>query len=771
MKSLPAFTNQKSRRYGKNRLSGRSHLFGKHAPRCMQTAGGFGLLLSFLIPCLFLTAAYAVRGISPFSPLSLNSMDGYAQYYPMLENMGRAWRAGSPLYSFHGGLGFNLWAQNAYYTNSPLWFLLYPLPKSWHIAAIDLLVMLRLSLSGLTCYLWLNGRVRDGEGFCGPQSTGPVPTGRVRIPVVSALALSTSYALSAYAIAFINQFMWADVFLLLPLTVLGLERLLLQNRPSLYVLSLFFCLWSCFYIGYMVCLFLVLYFLMLQLEEKRRWRVRFGDFVRFAGYSLAAGGLAGVVLIPVYAAIQKTIASGMGFEGRLRWYHSPGELLARFLPFGKISLAYEAPNLYCGVTTLGFVLVFLCSRKISRRKRLVRLFFLLFLLLSLNLNALDYVWHGFHYPNQLPGRESFLLIFLLLSTAADGMQAFWKRRRTPGGKRPLLALSVLLLAGCGLSGVCQLVTQTWASSNASLRAQDEQMERFIRQAEEEPFYRMEWSDPAKLNPGQQYGYRGITWYSSTMSENAFHFFERLGLPVYGARVSTKYVQSDILNTLFAVRYVLEGEEIFRNPDALPLAFLTGEQVLDFDMEQVWAESKREREKESRAGEEGEGEPAGAAGEGSEGEPAGEAGEGSDGESAGAAVQRRLWEAVSGAPATQRSERSRYLAAQGLRITSWKDTCIEGEICCPEAGILFTTLPDDGGWQIEIDGEAQKVITVCSYLCAARIREGKHAVRFRYTPPGFRAGLAVSGVCLLFLMGDAARRHRKKKVEALSGPFF
>ncbi|MCK9350692.1 MAG: YfhO family protein, partial [Clostridiales bacterium] len=34
---------------------------------------------------------------------------------------------------------------------------------------------------------------------------------------------------------------------------------------------------------------------------------------------------------------------------------------------------------------------------------------------SFNLNILDYLWHGFHFPNQLPARQSFLFIFVLLT--------------------------------------------------------------------------------------------------------------------------------------------------------------------------------------------------------------------------------------------------------------------------------------------------------------------------------------------------------------------
>lgn len=691
----------------------------------VEEAGKTGFFLAFLIPFLFWMAVFALRGVSPFGPLSLNSMDGYGQYYPMLENMSRAWREGSPLYSFNGGLGFNLWAQNAYYTNSPLWWLLYALPQGWHIAAIDLLTALRLSLAGLGFYAWLHGSGREG------------------LPAVLGLSLSCAYALSAYMVAFINQFMWADVTALLPAVTLGLHRLIRQGKPVLYTFTLFLSLWSCFYIGYMVCLFLSLYFLLLMLEERRAWAERLQSLGRFALYSLLAAGMAAIVLLPAYEALQKTIASGMGFEGGLRWYHPLRELLARFLPFGKIALAYEAPNLYCGVTTLALAFLFLVNSRIPLRRRLWRLALLLLLFISLNLNLADYIWHGFHYPNQLPGRESFLLIFLLLTTAGDGAACFGRHgragdgaacleRREPaaGAARPAaLVCSLLLMSGSMLNAGYQFLTQTWVASNASLLAQDGQMAALLEAAEadagrvsDEPpsFYRLEWSDPAKLNPGQQYGYAGVTWYSSTMPADAYYFFERLGLPVYAARVSTKYVRSDILDALFSIRYVLEDGQVRENPDVLPLAFLTGGEALDFNME--------------------------------------ESGE------TGPDLQRRLWEAVSGGPEEELSGQVRRLNGQGLRISRWEGTYIAGEIDCPGDGVLFTTLPDDGGWRIRIDAEEIPVETACGYLCAARIGAGHHAVEFCYEPPGFAAGRLLSAVCLLVFLSISAGKRAYEKLK-------
>ena len=114
-----------------------------------QKADGLIMLYSFTIPLLAVLMSFAFKGLTPFGGRSIISMDGFSQYYPMLMNMTESIKNGEIFYSFSGALGFNLWAQNAYYTNSPLWLLLYLVPHQLQALAIDLIVVLKFALAGL----------------------------------------------------------------------------------------------------------------------------------------------------------------------------------------------------------------------------------------------------------------------------------------------------------------------------------------------------------------------------------------------------------------------------------------------------------------------------------------------------------------------------------------------------------------------------------------------------------------------------------------------
>ena len=59
-------------------------------------------------------------------------------------------------------------------------------------------------------------------------------------------------------------------------------------------------------------------------------------------------------------------------------------------------------------------ILYILNKEISWKKKLPRLLFVVFFLVSFANNYLDFIWHGLHFPNSLPGRQAFLYSLLLL---------------------------------------------------------------------------------------------------------------------------------------------------------------------------------------------------------------------------------------------------------------------------------------------------------------------------------------------------------------------
>ncbi len=641
------------------------------------------LAYSFVLPCLVVLVSYIIREIEPFGGRTLCSMDGFSQYYPMLMNMDEALSKGEVFYSFHGALGFNLWAQSAYYTNSPLWLLVYIVPHEWQIEAIHFLIMLKIGLSGLFFCLRL---LKKYENTDESKALKFFP------------ALSTAWALSGYMIAFINQLMWTDIIMLLPLVVLGIEELVKNKKLTLYIVSLFLSIWSCFYLSFMVCIFSVLYFLFLLFKEKMGNKDRFYHCLRFGAGSLTSGAMAAVSLIPVAKALSLTLASEAGFNEAIEIKYTLGKLLMRLLPFQKISLEYGEPNLYCTLIAVVLMLFYFLLGKASKREKLLYFGFVTFMFVSMCTNIGEYLWHGFHFPNQLPARQSFLVIFLILTIAAEGTQKLDFR------KGAAAFLSVVIILGASLSAVYQIISQVWATRVDSLQRYESSMAEFTSLDDGDIFARLAWTDEKKNNYPQQYNYNGICYYSSTMSGDAYEFFQNLGMERYAKNVSTRYNQSDILNALFGIRYILEedGETITVNDNALPLAFLSDSAVKGIDL----YEFQKGKE-----------------------------------------AQTALWDSVVLSESDFDIQISE-LKANGINLTYFDTDKIKGNITCEKDGTLLTSLPYDGGWSIFIDGEEAETAKAAGYLTCAEITQGEHEIEMRYTVPGIRLGGALSLVGLV-----------------------
>lgn len=645
------------------------------------------LATSFLIPLAIVLISYAVRAVAPFGEGSICSMDGFSQYFPMLQNMDSALKKGEPFYSFSGALGFNLWSQSAYYTNSPLWLFVYILPSEYQLCGINLLVALKIAFSSVFFCLFLftqnlSERKSHIRNLCP--------------------AFGCVWGLSTYTLAYINQLMWLDVIMLLPLVIMGLEKLIRDKKSSLYTVMLFLCMWSCFYLAYMVCIFLCFYFLYLCLSEKTALKDIIKNFLRFTVASLTAASMAAVVLIPVYKSLSHTLASGAEFTS-LELSVNPLQLLRQFLPFCKISLEYGPPNLYCTATAFILMLFFFFQKKISLRKRICALTFIFFMCISLCINIGDYIWHGFHFPNQLPSRQSFLLIFLVLIFAFQGV--IYSSLRVKHKQ----IISLIMVFACCLNAFIILLNQTWISKASSLQRFDPVMKGFTMLDDSE-FMRLEFSDERKNNGPQQYSFNGVSYYSSLMSADAYRFFENIGLERYAKNVSVYYKSDPILDNIFGIRYLIEKDRktIRENKNALPLAFVSDKAILKYKP--------------------------------------------SDYVDSGL-CKESFWTSLTGENKISLNEDSLKLKKGGLSISKFDTDYIEGTVNVLNDGVLFTTIPYDEGWSFYIDGKKADIIKCAEYLCCCEITQGKHEVIFSYTVPGIKEGTVISlcGLTLFIIM--------------------
>ena len=89
----------------------------------------------------------------------------------------------------------------------------------------------------------------------------------------------------------------------------------------------------------------------------------------------------------------------------------------------------------------------------------------------------------------------------------------------------------------------------------------------------------------------------------------------------------------------------------------------------------------------------------------------------------------------------------YFNKSTLKLTSFMNTKVEGTINCQEAGVLYTSIPQDGNWTATVDGEPVETALVGDAMVALLLTEGEHEICFQYKNKAFSTGWKISLVCL------------------------
>jgi uncharacterized membrane protein YfhO len=383
-------------------ISGKKRLLIRLAPYIITA------IVSTIIGIIFFKA----NKIAPFGDRSVLCMDLWGQYFSMyVNNKGASFS--EMFHSWNGAFGFNNFAQGAYYTNSIFLFTFRFLPYSQLVKALDIFCLMKVVLSSLTFLGMLRYRTK---------SNSPVFIGG-----------AVCYGFCAYMMAFMSQFMWTDSLILAPLVVIGLDRLILEKKPLMYAVMLALTVISSFYIGFAICIFSVLYFIVNALAQLRTEKTEDGrkkltgtkelvsSTLRFGIYSLIAGAISACITLPVALCISNTLAADAASPTKLEWYGNFTGVLQYALPGQEFFQEYKGFNIYCGILIFLLVPIYFVNKAIRPAERILNGCLMFFLTASMNCNVLNYLWHGCHFPNQLPGRWSFLFSLYAVMLSCHGI--------------------------------------------------------------------------------------------------------------------------------------------------------------------------------------------------------------------------------------------------------------------------------------------------------------------------------------------------------------
>lgn len=560
--------------------------------------GRFLYILAFLTPVMILAGVFARLGIYPFGNLSVLVMDlngQYIDFYSALRRM--VFDQESPIYSWGFMMGGNITGIISYYLTSPFSIISILLPKEWIVESILLMILAKVGCSGLSMAVFLKHSL-NAKG-------------------IDLLIFSTPYALMAYVSMYFYNLMWLDGLVFLPLLALGIENIVSKNNADLFYISLVLAIIANYYIGFMLCLFSILYFLYQMFIQHEGGNLN-KFFIR-RSFSFAQGGIlsigtAAVILIPtLFSLTSGKISSEFGFDLNLLPNFSVPELIPKFLLGAYDTAQGNLPNVYCGLAMILLATTYFVNHTISFRRRMTTIILLLIFFLSIYLNGVNQIWHGFQKPAGFPYRYSFILCFIIIYLAYQGFQSLGKIRlgsllicfvlscagvlitmiQKPAYLTDKVLLASLCFCGCYcfvlflmrqkprlihamkflLTGLIliEVGINTWIyiqKTNLEFRnAERVAYSSYVNQLQpminnihsfDQSFYRVEKTFRRSVNDPLNMDYRGISHFSSAFSQSMLNFARQTGFfqPFYGLDYTGQTIPMD---SILGIKYILSTQ--------------------------------------------------------------------------------------------------------------------------------------------------------------------------------------------------------------------
>lgn len=575
--------------------------------------------MAAVVAAVIMMFAYAVWEFFPFGSNIILRMDLYHQYAPLYAELyERIFGGESLLYSFTSGLGSGFLGNYFNYLSSPT--LLFVLIFG-HInipEAIAALVLVKASASAFT-FTYFAGKITKKND-------------------IAAAAFGLLYAFSGYFVAYYWNIMWLDAVVMFPIVMLGIWYIINERKCIPYVLSLAFVMMTNYYMAFMVCMLSVIFFLYFYFSEytfseklhkdiiiKKKYKHSLGVTVfnsrflttgfTFAGASVLAALIAAFALLPVFFILQNSSATNSNFPTSFSSYFSIFDFFANHLagvePTIRSSGDTVYPNIYCGIITLVLAPLFMFSKKFSLREKIATTAVTALFFFSFNINILNYIWHGFHFPNDLPYRFSFAYSFFLLYIAyrvltnidkissrdilmsATGVTLFCIFVEKIGSanvdqtvvwtsvifaivyavvlafiKNPRYAktsISILLLTAiCAELLIADTpnykVTQTKDSYTSSYEDTDAAIDIIEEKEGDDGFYRMELATLLTRMDNSWFFYNGASTFTSMAYEDVAHLQHKLGL--FGNEINsyTYNVQTGLYNSMMSIKYVVDNSK-------------------------------------------------------------------------------------------------------------------------------------------------------------------------------------------------------------------
>ena len=591
----------------------------------------WSMIFAFALPLIIMAILYATMGIYPGSDRSILASDAFSQFSNFHASFHNVLTGKQNLfYTFNAGIGLNYYALISYYLGGLFTPLVFFFDNSLMPDALYFLTLLKIATAGLMFWFYAHETFK-------------------KLRPSMHIALSVAYSLMSFTLAQSEIVMWLDTFVYLPLVILGINRLMEKRKPKLLFVSYLLLFLTNYYFGFMIGIFSVMYFFVRYFTQVKTMKK---TILPYFTTSILAGLSSMIMILPMYLDLKnngETLTQITKFKTAAT---GAFDLIIKNMVGVYDTTRYDSiPFIYIGLLPLIFAIFYFVCRNINWKEKLGFFIIGTFLVASFYIEPLNLAWHGFHSPNMFLFRYSFLFSFFVIMLAGYAMEQLNEKNVmsviTIAALWLVATTAVYFLKGDGdytyvktinfyltvaflviyllcfvlfktkhlnykwLAVLCSLTMMTEAAINghfmlkgilddwnyASRSLYEEprdEISSLVKASQEnstETKYRMENLDPISTNDSINFGYSGISFFSSIRNRNASEIMNQLGFRARGTALNARYDNNTLLmDSLFGIRYNIgktpvnkygfaqvessNGYHLFENHYALPLGVKT-----------------------------------------------------------------------------------------------------------------------------------------------------------------------------------------------------
>ena len=379
-------------------------------------------ICAFIIPFVMMMIFWKICGIYPFGEHSILTGDmdvEFVNFYTYFINTFKTKNDWS--YMLAKTIGGDYPGLAAFQLHDPLLLLLFFFPGDKIAVGIEFVFSLQISIAGLTASILLNERYERSW---------------------MSLLFSTAYAFSSFFFGYLVLTIYFGALAVLPLVLFFFLKFLDDGQSLVgFVISAAYYIFVNYHMGFMLVIFLVILYISRIIADT--------SYIR----RLPSLALAGVTTLLIDGFF--LIRTGLSLMGEKTTKGADYGFYRRF-PMNQLFAGLFSgcarndlrPLIYASAAALFFAVVYLLHKRISIRDKIANVFVIAAVAVSMWINSIDAVWHGFNNPEGFYWRYAYYISITVIVMAYKGFISFADDREDRS-KRPVMLAAVILLAYMG----------------------------------------------------------------------------------------------------------------------------------------------------------------------------------------------------------------------------------------------------------------------------------------------------------------------------------